>query len=98
MTELQKAFKQLYDRQLLLDEANKTIFELEDENDGLQAALNEKNKALIEMKSLIETLNLTALLAMSVDVNSAMLAKDLTSHVNLMSAFGVEGYTKKRKN
>jgi hypothetical protein len=98
LTELQKAFKLLHDRQLLLDDANQLIIELQDENDRLHCALQEKDKALLSIKEFADEISKKALLTTSIDADSdCLIGKDVTSFHNLMLAFGVEGYAKKAK-
>lgn len=98
LTELQHAFKQLYDRQLLLDDANQSIIELQEENQRLHAALQEKDKALMSIKELSDEISKKALLTTSIDADSdCLIGKDVTSYHNLMIASGAEGYAKKAK-
>lgn len=98
LTELQQAFKQLHDRQLLLNDANQSIIELQEENKRLHAALQEKDKALISLKAMADEISKKALLTTSIDADSdCLIGKDVTSFHNLMMAHGAEGYAKKAK-
>ena len=86
------------DLQLLLDEANKTIAELEDENDRLHRALQEKDKALMSIKELADEISKKALLTTSIDADSACLFyRDKAPWNNIMGAHGVLGYKKPKK-
>lgn len=98
LTELQQAFKQLHDRQMLLDDANQSIIELQEENQRLHAALLQKNKALMNLKAMADEISKKALLTTSIDADSdCLIGKDVTSFHNLMIAHGAEGYAKKAR-
>lgn len=98
LTELQKAFKLLNDRQILLDDANQSIIELQEENDRLMTVLHEQNKTFLILKDLADEINKKAMLATSIDADrDCLIGKDVTSFHNLMLTFGVEGYAKKAR-
>jgi hypothetical protein len=81
--------------QCLLDEANKTIAELEDENDRLHKALQEKDKALLKLKDWADEISRLALLTTSIDADSECLFfRDNAPWNNIMGAHGVPGYKK----
>ena len=58
---------------ILLADANQTIIELQDENDRLQKALMEKDKALFVLKDLADSISKQALLATSIDADTNFL-------------------------
>jgi len=98
LTELQKAFKLLNDRQILLDDANQSIIELQEENDRLMTVLLVQNKTFAILKDLADEMSKKAMLATSIDADSdCLIGKDVTSYHNLMLTLGVEGYAKKTK-
>lgn len=55
---------------ILLIDANKTIVELQNENDRLHKALMEKDKALFVLKDLADSISKQALLATSIDADT----------------------------